>query len=187
MDMRVTLGLVLFLAGFCACSPKPQHASALQTSVPSAAPTASNGLPPITVRSHGNANQPVRIVEKQGNRRLYELTAKSTESTLQSQSQFRGTFAQTHVTFYGATSGATLTGDAPITTVDRAKESVLMQGGVKSHTSEGVVLTCDQLEYDRSTGRLHGTGNVHITSKDGYTLTGGSFTSDLRLTQVHMQ
>jgi len=139
------------------------------------------------VRSHGNAKQPVRIVEKQGNRPIYELIAKSTESTMQSQNQFRGTFAQTHVTFYGTTSGATLVGDAPVTTVDRAKESVLMQGGVKAHTSEGVVLTCDQLDYDRSTGKLHGAGNVHIVSKDGYTLTGGSFTSDLRLTQVHMQ
>ncbi|MFN2528384.1 MAG: hypothetical protein ABR584_06660 [Candidatus Baltobacteraceae bacterium] len=186
MNMRVSLGLVLFLTGLCACNPKPQH-TVQQAAAPSALPTASSGLPPITVRSHGNATQPVRIVEKQGNRAVYELIAKSTESTLQSQNQFRGTFAQTHVTFYGASSGSTLAGDAPVTSVDRAKETVLMQGGVKAHTSEGVLLSCDQLEYDRSTGKLRGTGNVRIVSKDGYTLTGGSFASDLKLTQVHMQ
>jgi len=186
VDMRVSLGLVVLLTGLCACNPKPEH-TVRQTAARGVVPTASGGLPPITIRSHGNAKQPVRIFEKQGNRAVYELIAKSTESTLQSQNQFRGTFAQTHVTFYGATSGSTLAGDAPVTTVDRAKESVLMQGGVKAHTSEGVLLTCDQLEYNRSTGRVRGTGNVRIVSKDGYTLTGGSFTSDLRLTQVHMQ
>jgi lipopolysaccharide assembly outer membrane protein LptD (OstA) len=154
---------------------------------PTAAPSAAGALPPITVRSRGNSHQPVRIVEKQGNRLVYELLAASTESSLQSQNQFRGTFSATRVTFYGSTPGSTLTGTAPTTTVDRAKESVLMQGGVKAHTSEGVLLDCDRLQYDRTTGRLLGSGNVRIVSRDGYTLTGGSFTSDLRLTQVHMQ
>lgn len=185
--MRARTGLAFALAALCACSPKPQNAPGVPNASPKVAPSASAGLPPITVRSHGNAHQPVRIVEKQGNRLVYELIAASTESSLQSQNQFRGTFSATRVTFYGNTAGSTLTGTAPTTTVDRAKESVFMQGGVKAHTSEGVLLDCDQLQYDRTTGKLLGSGNVRIVSRDGYTLTGSSFTSDLRLTQVHMQ
>lgn len=168
----------------CACTPRPQGTPA---PVASAAPSPSaSGLPPITVRSKGNAQQPVRIVQQQGNRKIYELIARSTESTLQSQNQFRGTFSDTHVTFYGA-DGSTLTGSAPVTVVDKGRQTVVMQGGVRARTSGGITLHCDQLEYNRATGLLHGTGNVHIASSQGYTLSGGSFTSDVKLTSVHME
>ena len=170
-----------------ACSPQPRRAG---SPAPSAAPSAqvspSAGLPPITVHSQGTTRQPVRIVEQQNNRKIYELLAQSTESTMQSQNQFRGSFAKTHVTFYG-TDGSTLIGDAPLTTIDKASERVTMQGGVRARTSEGITLQCDQLEYNRTTGQLHGTGNVHIVSSQGYTLSGGSFRSDLKLTHVHME
>lgn len=128
----------------------------------------------------------MRITQQEGNRRIYELLARSSESTMQTQSQFRSTFKQTHVTFFTA-DGGTLTGDAPLTTIDKATNSVTMQGGVHGKTSDGIVLNCDELVYDRKTGSLRGTGNVHIVSKEGYALTGGSFTSDLKLTHVHME
>ena len=105
---------------------------------------------------------------------------------MQSQNQFRGTFAQTHVTFYD-TDGTTLQGDAPTTTIDKASSSVVMQGGVNGKTSTGITLQCDQLTYDRRSGQLRGVGNVHIVGAAGYSLSGGSFTSDLRLTHVHME
>ncbi|GAC1354990.1 MAG: hypothetical protein NVSMB31_15330 [Vulcanimicrobiaceae bacterium] len=143
-------------------------------------------MPPITIHSHGKNNEPVRIVEQQGNKKIYELQAQSTESSMESQSQFRGTFSKTHVTFYAA-DGSSLVGDAPLTTIDKATQQVVMQGGVRGKTSDGMVLRCDTLQYDRATGSLHGSGNVHIISSQGYSLTGGSFTSDLKLTHVHMQ
>lgn len=168
-----------------ACTPHPsQPGGPAASAVPSASP--SSGLPPITVRSKGNAQQPVRIVEQQGNRRIYELIARSTESTMQSRNDFRGTFSDTHVTFYGA-DGSKLAGSAPVTAIDKGKQTVTMQGGVHAKTSDGIALQCDQLQYDRATGKLHGTGNVRIVSPQGYTLSGGSFTSDLKLTQVHME
>ena len=177
-----TVGAAALL--LCACTPRPQGAP---PPAASAAPSPSaSGLPPITVRSKGSAQQPVRIVQQQGNRKIYELIARSTESTLQSQNQFRGTFSDTHVTFYG-TDGSTLAGTAPVTVVDKGRQTVVMQGGVRAHTSGGITLRCDQLEYNRATGQLHGTGNVHIASSQGYTLSGGSFTSDLKLTTVHME
>ncbi len=183
MPMRFALYAVLIVAA--GCSPKPQHAGPSPVAV-TPAPSISE-LPPITVRSHGDARQPVRIIQQQGNRKIYELVARSTTSSMQSQNQFRGRFLQTHVTFYSP-DGSTLGGDAPVTQIDRANQTVTMQGGVKGRTSDGISLTCDELQYSRATGQLHGTGNVHIVkSTDGLSMTGGSFTSDLKLTQVHMQ
>lgn len=179
-------GLAAVAALSAACTPHPAQQSAQATATPAPSASATAGLPPITVRSKGNAQQPVRIVQQQGNRKIYELIARSTESTMQSQSDFRGTFSDTHVTFYG-TDGTKLVGSAPVTAIDKAKQTVAMRGGVHAKTSDGIVLTCDQLEYNRGTGKLHGTGNVHIVSSQGYTLSGSSFTSDLKLTQVHME
>ncbi len=179
------------VALLCACNPHPPAQSA--RAVPGAAAARAlqaspspSGLPPITVQSRGSAHQPVRIVEQLGNRKLYELTARSTQSKLASQNEFRATFSVTHVIFYND-AGGTLAGDAPLTTIDKATQRVVMQGGVRAHTSEGISLQCDRLEYDRSNGQLHGTGNVRINSTQGYALTGGSFHSDLRLTNVHME
>lgn len=177
---------VMLVIAVAACSPKPQHAYVSPSPASAPVPT-SSGVPPITVRSHGTSNQPVRIIQQQGNRKLYELLARSTESTVQSQTQFRSTFSQTHVTFYG-TDGTKLVGDAPVTQIDRSRQTVTMTGGFHGRTSDGVVLTCDQLQYARATGQLLGTGNVHISkSADGLSMTGTTFRSDLKLTQVHMQ
>lgn len=178
--------LAAALAACSACTPHPAQQAGRATPAPAPSTRASAGLPPITVRSKGNAQRPVRIVQQQGNRKIYELIARSTESTMQSQSDFRGTFSDTHVTFYG-TDGSNLVGSAPVTAIDKAKQTVIMRGGVHAKNSEGITLQCEQLEYNRGTGKLHGTGNVHIVSSQGYTLSGSSFTSDLKLTQVHME
>ena len=182
MSFRTALFAAAAMAALSACAHSAQPSAAPV----SPSPAATSSIPPITVHSRGNARQPVRITQQEGNRRIYELLARSSESTMQSQSQFRSTFSQTHVTFFTA-DGGTLTGDAPLATIDKASNSVTMQGGVRGKTSEGVVLNCDQLVYERKTGTLHGTGNVHIVSKEGYALSGGSFTSDLKLTHVHME
>lgn len=183
--MKMRLFAFLFLAAAVACSPKPQ-AGGPSGGAPSPG-ASSSALPPITVRSHGNAREPVRSIYQQGNRKIYELVANSTESTMPSKNQFRGVFLKTHITFY-LPDGSTLVGQAPVTVVDRSAQTVTMQNGVHGRTTDGVVLTCNQLVYSQATGQLHGTGNVHIVkSSEGLSMTGGSFTSDLKLTQVHMQ
>lgn len=182
--MYMRLYAFLLLAAVVACSPKPQASGPAGPGSPS--PSAS-ALPPITVRSHGNAKEPVRSIYQQGNRKIYELVASSTESTIPSQNQFRGVFLKTHITFF-LPDGSTLVGQAPVTVVDRSRQTVTMQNGVHGRTTDGVILSCDQLVYSQATGQLRGTGNVHIVkSSDGLSMTGGSFTSDLKLTQVHMQ
>ncbi|MDP9017002.1 MAG: hypothetical protein M3N19_01610 [Candidatus Eremiobacteraeota bacterium] len=182
MRWPAAYGLLLLCVAGCA----PHGQGTAPSKEPRVSPSASSGLPPITIHSHGKSNEPVRIVEQQGNKKIYELQAQSTESSMESQSQFRGTFSKTHVTFYGS-DGSNLVGDAPLTTIDKATQRVVMQGGVVGKTNDGMILRCDELQYNRSTGQLHGIGNVHIISAQGYSLTGGSFTSDLKLTHVHMQ
>jgi lipopolysaccharide assembly outer membrane protein LptD (OstA) len=128
----------------------------------------------------------VRIVAQSGNRKVYELLARSSDSTLQSQTSSNGIFRQTRVTFYGA-DGSTLSGAAPMAVVNTTTETITLQDGVHAKTSDGITLQCDRLEYDRTSGLLHGTGNVRVVNRAGYALTGGSFRSDLRLSHVHVE
>jgi len=61
---------------------------------------------------------------------------------------------------------------------------------VHAKTSTGLNLTCDRLTYDQHTGLLHGEGHVQITGMQGgqqQVLTGNSFTSDIKLTQMVMK
>jgi hypothetical protein len=180
MNRSVIVGVCL-LAG-CASRHGAQPAQ-LSSSPPS--PTASP-FPQVHIASRGSASQPVRIVEQSKNRKVYELLARSSDSTMQSQTSSKGIFRQTRVTFYGA-DGSTLSGAAPMATIDTAAETITLQNGVRAKTSDGITLQCDQLEYDRSTGQLHGTGNVRVVNRAGYALTGGSFRSDLRLSHVHVE
>jgi len=90
------------------------------------------------------------------------------------------------VTFYGP-EGSTLSGGAPIATVDTAAETITLQNGVHAKSSDGITLDCDQLEYDRKSGQLLGTGNVRVVNPSGEALSGGSFRSDLRLSHVHVE
>jgi len=168
------------LAGAASCAPAVRAPQSALSAPPSA--IVSPGLPPLHITSRGNPGRPVRIVEQAGNREVYELVARSTESSLQSQASFRGTFSQPHVKFFQE-DGSTMTADAPSGSIDKATERVVLMGGVSAHTSTGYALRCETLTYDRAAGRLTGEGNVRITSADG-SITGGKFTSDLALKHV---
>ncbi|MBV8727090.1 MAG: hypothetical protein JO233_04835 [Candidatus Eremiobacteraeota bacterium] len=148
-------------------------------------PTAS-AFPKLHIQSRGSASQPVSIIQQIGNRKVYELVARSSDSTLQSQTNSKGLFRQARVTFYSA-DGSSLTGAAPLATIDTAAETVTLEGGVHAKSSDGVALDCDRLQYERKTGQLLGSGNVHVVNPSGEALTGGSFRSDLRLLHVHVE
>jgi len=178
-------GALLGAAILTACSPRSGAQSAATSASPTPLATGS-AFPQLRIQSRGSASQPVRIVEQSGNRKVYELVARSSDSTMQSQTNSKGIFRQTHVTFYG-TDGSTLFGDAPMATIDTTAETITLQEGVHARTSDGISLQCDQLEYDRRTGQLRGTGNVHVVNRAGYALSGGRFQSDLRLSHVHVE
>ena len=170
------------LLGAAGCNPQPQR-NANATPAPSGTPT---GVPPLKITGHGTAGQPVRFVQQTGNRKQYELVAKSLVSH-SAQSGGETTFQQAVVTFYDK-DGTTLVARAPSAKIDQRKKQVLMTGGVHAKSSKGMTMTCDRLTYDQATGLLHGQGNVHITAQGGQEeATGNSFTSDVKLTKMVMK
>ncbi len=166
-----------------ACNPQPQHAA--QGSSPT--PTAS-GMPAIVISGHGTSNRPATFTRQSGNRKVYQLVANSYTSR-SAANIAQASFAQPTVTFYDK-DGTKLTAQAPTASLRGGGKQVVLSGGVHARTSTGLNMTCDRLTYDQNTGLLHGEGNVRITGVQGgqqQMLTGNSFTSDVKLTQMVMK
>jgi LPS export ABC transporter protein LptC len=179
--MKLPAGmLVVPLIALAACNPQPQNTHA----TPAASPTAS-GLPPLQITGHGTRSRPVSIGAQNGNRKVYQLVAKSyTSRSVQSIAQ--ANFQQATVTFYDK-DGTKLSAQAPAATIDDKNKLVTLTGGVHAKTSTGLNMVCDRLTYDQKSGMLHGVGNVRITGMQGgqqQVLTGNDFTSDVKLTQM---
>jgi LPS export ABC transporter protein LptC len=174
---------ILPLIALTACNPQPQNAHA----TPAASPT-STGLPPLQITGHGTKTQPVSIGAQKGNRKVYQLLAKSYTSR-SAQSIAQANFQQATVTFYDK-DGTKLSAQAPAASIDDKNKLVTLTGGVHARTSSGMNLTCDRLTYDQNSGMLHGIGNVRITGMQGgqqQVLTGNEFTSDVKLTRMVMK
>lgn len=168
-----------------ACNPAPERGARGPTAAPSPTPP---GVPPLKITGRGTKQQPVRVFEQSGNRKVYELVAQSYVSH-SSQSAARATFAHAEVTFYDK-DGTTLNARAPVANSDERNKSIVLTGGVHAKTSTGLTLTCDRLSYDGRSGMVHGEGNVRITGMQGGSqqiLTGNSFTSNVKLTQMVMK
>ncbi len=183
MTFRSTLTLAAaLLAG---CNPQPQRPQRAPVVTPSPTPP---GLPPLKITGRGTARAPVRIVEQSGNRKLYELIARSYVSH-SAQNIAQATFQQATVTFYDK-DGTSLTAESPQAAVDERSKQVMLSGGVHARTSTGATLTCDRLFYDRSTSLVTGNGNVRMTALQNGSrevLTGSTFTSDIKLTRMVMK
>jgi lipopolysaccharide export system protein LptC len=180
MKLAHVVAATLLLA---ACNPQPAHQPTNATPTPTAA-----GLPPLTITGKGKAGQPVRVTGQQNGRMTYALQAESYRShSMQNTTQ--AVFQQTLVTFYDK-DGTRLDARAPQAQIDDRRKQVILSGGVHATTSTGLTLVCEQLVYDDASGMLHGTGHVRITGTQGgqqQVLTGSSFTSDVKLTQMTMR
>lgn len=166
-----------------ACNPQPQHTA--ENATPS--PTAS-GMPAIVISGHGTTGRPATFTRQSGNRKVYQLVANSYTSR-SAANIAQASFAQPTVTFYDK-DGTKLTAQAPTASLRAGGKQVVLSGGVHARTSTGLNLTCDVLTYDQNTGLLHGDGNVRVTGTQGgqqQVLTGNSFTSDVKLTQMVMK
>jgi LPS export ABC transporter protein LptC len=174
--------LILAAAALAACNPQPAGRPA---ATPSPAPP---GMPPLKITGHGTANAPVRTFEQSGNRKVYELLARSYVSRSE-RNVAQAKFQQATVTFYDK-DGSSLTAQAPQAAVDERTKQVALTGGVHARTTTGATLTCDNLTYDRATGMLTGNGNVRMTADQNGShevLTGNTFTSDIKLTRMVMK
>jgi LPS export ABC transporter protein LptC len=172
--------VALFVAVLAGCNPKVESNA---TASPSPSPT-STGLA-LKVSGRGTASQPVRFTQQTGNRREYDLLARSFEST-GAQGSARVTFKDVHVTFHGK-DGSTLVATAPYAQLNQVTNTIRMWGGVQSHNTAGTILDSDTMVYDHATRLIHGTGHVQITSKNGFHATATKIDSDLSLTHTRMQ
>jgi lipopolysaccharide assembly outer membrane protein LptD (OstA) len=185
--VKVRPAALFLLMGVAACNPAPR---ATHAGKPPPRPTehATAALPPLHITGKGTKRQPVSIVQSEGGRTLYRLTADSYDTT-STHAAAQAMFFSTHVTFYDP-KGATLDARAPRTFVDERRKQVTMSGGVHARSSGGLTLACDELVYDRAAGRIHGSGNVLITGDQNGSQTtahGNQFDSDITLTQMVMK
>ena len=172
--------LVLAAAALAACNPQPAGRAAAPTPSPTSA-----GVPPLKITGHGTAQSPVRTFEQAGNRKVYELLARSYVSH-SAHNVAQAKFQEATVTFYDK-DGSSLTAQAPQAAVDERTKQVALTGGVHARTTTGATLTCDNLTYNRATGMLAGSGNVRMTADQNGShevLTGNTFTSDIKLTRM---
>ncbi len=162
-----------------ACNPQPPQVRASATPAPTQ-------MPALTITGRGSKEKPVSIVRQTGNRKVYTLVANSYTSR-SAQNVADAKFAQPTVTFYDK-DGTTLTARAPAAALQG--KQVVLSGGVHAETSKGMHMTCRTLTYDQTSGLLHGRGSVRIVGMQGgqrQTVTGNSFTSDVKLTRMVMR
>jgi LPS export ABC transporter protein LptC len=176
----LTLGALLAAAG-CGGGTGAQHAAQ-----PSPAPAATPTPIPIKVRSNGPTHGRVVLTEKKPSGRVvYVLHADSNVSDRFAAGSGRSVFTRPRIVFYQV-NGKTLTAVSPAATVEEQSKTVLMTGGVRATTQDGIVLTCDQLLYDDRASMIHGRGHVVITTPRGERLNGDRIDSDMQLDHVHV-
>jgi LPS export ABC transporter protein LptC len=180
-DRRWAGGLAL-LALATACTTRPSQPA---RPTPSGAPAPTPSTLPIKVTSNRVGKRLVTLTEQKRGRKVYVLRADANESDRFAAGTGRSVFTRPHVVFFEP-GGKTLTADAPIATVEEVSKTVVMSGGVRSRTQDGITLTCDTLRYDDRTEHIHGTGNVVVTTPRGERLEGNTIDADTRLDHVRI-
>jgi LPS export ABC transporter protein LptC len=182
--MRPRLELLL-AALLTACA----HPAAAPANAPSTAPavTATATPLPLHITSSGGTGQYTTLSEMKHQRTIYIIRATSFAADTQTgrTPTGSGTFVQPHITFVDR-DGARTIADAPEAVLTSADKSVLMTGGVHARSQDGNVLSCDRLRYDGKTERIHGDGNVVMTTPTGLTLVGDELDGDARLSDVRV-
>jgi hypothetical protein len=168
--------LVLVFAG---CNPQAPRPSATTS------PSAQTRGPWLHVTQRGTARRPLHIWLQAGNRKQYDLTASSYESS-GVPGRTVGTFFVAHVTFVART-GQRLFARAPQAIVDEVSNTLTLSGGVHARTDTGMTLSCDNLRYDPKTEMLHGVGRVVIGGAHGVRATGSVVDSDVALSRAVLQ
>jgi hypothetical protein len=179
---RTILAVAVALS-LAACNPQQEQHGTQNGSSPTPVPTATPLS--LTITGKGTDVRPVRLVDQKGNRKLYELLARSYQSA-GSQGNARATFSDVKVTFFDP-KGETLEAAAPRAIVDETANTVTLEGGVKGKASTGMLLQCDTLVYSRATQMLHGEGHVVVSSSQGMRASGNRFDSDISLAHTRMQ
>jgi lipopolysaccharide assembly outer membrane protein LptD (OstA) len=176
MRLRRELALVALLT---ACG----HPAA-----PPPAPAPATTATPLPLHVTGSGNGSFTTLSEMKHRRtIYIIRAVSfvADSAAGHIATGSGAFDQPHITFVDR-SGARTIADAPKAVLTSADKSVIMTGGVHARSQDGNVLSCDRLRYDGNTERIHGDGNVVLTTPQGLMLVGDEIDGDARLQNVRV-
>jgi LPS export ABC transporter protein LptC len=174
--------MVVLLASACAPKvPSPQTGGSGPPAAPAARPT------PVSfkVTSRGPQRGRVVLTEHRNGRIVYILHADANVSDRFAAGTGRSVFTNPHIVFFQP-GGKTLTAVAPTAKIEEQSKTVLMTGGVRAHTQDGIVLLCDQLLYDDHAQMIHGKGNVIVTTPRGERLNGDTLDSDVQFNHVRV-
>ncbi len=166
-----------------ACTSKTGGGSSATSAPPTPAPTAT--LIAFKVTSNRIGKRYVTLTEQRRGRTVYTLRADANEADRFAAGTGRSTFTRPHVVFFQE-HGKTLTADAPLATVEEQTKTIVMSGGVKAQTNDGINLSCDTLRYDDRNQHIHGTGNVIVTTSRGERLQGDTLDADVQLDHVRV-
>jgi hypothetical protein len=176
---------LLVSAALAACAhagpAQPQASAVPSPRVPQSGATDT----PIHVESEGHVSDAQTVVDHGRQRPLYEILALSDVGDRSANGDEHVTFDQAHITFHTA-EGTRLVADAPRATVEDRTKEVVMSGGVTARTQDGAVLTCSTLHYNGRTERIHGEGDVRLTSAQGFVFTGDRLDGNVRLDHLHI-
>jgi LPS export ABC transporter protein LptC len=177
----------LALAAFAGCaraqppaaspSPAASASAAAATAPPTAKPPAS--AVPIQLTASAIGSHYLYLTKQRRNRKIYVLRADSEKGHYFGQDTGLSEFVNPHVTFFG-TDGKRLVADAPAATVSEREKSVLMTGGVRARSQDGMTLRSDTLRYNDANDVVHAEGNVVVTTLRGERLEGSTLDWNLR-------
>lgn len=174
----------LLLAVLAACAPHPPAPGPAGSAAP---PPATATPVPLHVTSIGGSGGYTTLSEMKHRRTIYVVRAASfvADTAAGTTAGGSGSFEQPHITFVDR-SGARTVADAPKAVLTSADKSVVMTGGVHARSQDGNVLSCDRSRYDGNSERIHGDGNVVLTTPSGLVLVGDELDGDARLENVRV-
>jgi len=172
-------------AAFAGCGSGGSHAAgggATASSSPAATSAATAFVPtapPIDFQGRRIGSRYVYATKRKGTKQVYVLRADTVNAVYNGTATGRSAFTNPHVVFYGD-AGKRLHADAPAGTVQEKDKTVVMTGGVRARTDDGMTLRSDVLRYDDETQVVHGTGHVVVTFPQGEELQGETVDWNLR-------
>jgi LPS export ABC transporter protein LptC len=185
MTVAVRAGALALCVLISGCSSKPSAPQQPRLGSPSSVATATATPLALRVTSNGSGRGRVVLTERRRGRIVYVLHADANVSDRFAAGTGHSVFTRPHIVFYQE-GGKTLTADSPTATVEEQSKTVLMSGGVRAHTQDGIVLTSDELQYDDKNEMIHGRGHVVVTTPRGERLNGDTLDADVQLNHVRV-
>jgi LPS export ABC transporter protein LptC len=186
----LALGFAAFASGCTgqpgpAASPSPDAGASASAGPTASATGAASTPPPVNFKGERVGSHYVYATKQKGAHTVYVLRADSVNAVYNGALTGRSNFTNPHVTFFGQ-AGKRLVADAPAGTVVEKDKTVVMTGGVRARTQDGMTLSSDTLRYQDDTQMVHGAGHVIVTLTTGEQLRGDTVDWNLKDGHINM-